>query len=85
MKKFAFINLPSQELERPPAAAALLSSIIRSIDWDCEIFDFNLFLNNNISERAWIELEDFWRCKSEQLTTSTRKELDNTFDKFFFA
>ena len=82
MKKFAFINIPSQELERPPAAAALLSSIIRSIDWDCEIFDFNLFLNNNISERAWVELEDFWRCKSEQLTTSTRKELDDTFDKF---
>ena len=50
MKKFAFINIPSQELERPPAAAALLSSIIRSIDWDCEIFDFNLFLNNNIGD-----------------------------------
>ena len=82
MKKFAFINIPSQELERPPAAAALLSSIIRSIGWDCKVLDFNLFLNNAVSEDAWTELEEFWRCKKEDITADTRKELNNAFDSF---
>lgn len=82
MKKFAFINIPSQELERPPAAAALLSSVIRSIGWDCKIFDFNLFLNKNVSTNAWLELEQYWRCKISSITKNTQKELINSFEKF---
>ena len=82
MKKFAFINIPSQELERPPAAAALLSSIIRSIGWDCKIFDFNLFLNSKVNEKAWVELEQYWRCKIETISDQTKLQLDNTFELF---
>lgn len=82
MKKFAFINIPSQELERPPAAPALLSSIIRSIGWDCKIFDFNLFLNKNVSTEAWVELEQYWRCKISILTENTKKELLDCLEKF---
>ncbi len=80
--KFAFINLPSQELERPPAAAALLSSIIRSIGWDCKIFDFNLFLNKNVSSDAWTELEEYWRCKIDTISDDTEKQLTSTMKKF---
>ncbi len=82
MKKFAFINIPSQELERPPAAAALLSSIIRSIGWDCKIFDFNLFLNSKVDETAWIELEQYWRCKIETISEGTRSQLIKTLELF---
>ena len=82
MKKFAFINTPSQELERPPAAAALLSSIIRSIGWDCKIFDFNLFLNSKVDETAWIELEQYWRCKIETISEGTRSQLIKTLELF---
>jgi hypothetical protein len=82
MKKYAFINLPSQELERPPAAAALLSSIIRSIGWDCRVFDFNIFLNDNVDKKVWADLENYWRCKSTELDHSSRKELENALEKF---
>ena len=67
MKKFAFINIPSQELERPPAAAALLSSVVRSAGWDCKVFDFNFFLNKNVTTQTWNILESFWRCKTLKL------------------
>ena len=82
MKRFAFINIPSQELERPPAAAALLSSVIRSIGWDCRIFDFNLFLNDSVDKQEWIELEQYWRCKIDIISDKTRKKLEDTFDLF---
>lgn len=82
MKKFAFINLPSQELERPPAAAALLGSIIKSMGWDCRIFDFNLFLNSNVYTDAWIELEEFWRGRIDKVSKDTKNQLSDTMEKF---
>ena len=82
MKKFAFINIPSQELERPPAAAALLSSIIRSIGWDCKIFDFNLYLNSKVDSAAWSELEEYWRCKIDVITEQTRQQLQSSLSGF---
>jgi hypothetical protein len=82
MKKFAFINIPSQELERPPAAAAALSSCIRKVGWDCKIFDFNLFLNKTVSTRTWVELESYWRCKSLEIDSTTRLELEQVMLKF---
>lgn len=82
MKRYAFINIPSQELERPPAAAALLSSVIRSIGWDCKVFDFNLFLNNTVSKKVWGELEEYWRCKREKLTNDAQTQLTISFEKF---
>ena len=82
MKKYAFINIPSQELERPPAAAALLGSIIKSIGWDCRVFDFNLFLNDTVTKEAWSELEDYWRCKIEILSPDSETQLQDSFNKF---
>jgi len=82
MKRFAFINIPSQELERPPAAAAALSSCIRSMGWDCKIFDFNLFLHHNVDTQTWIELELYWRCKTVELAPAIRLELERVANMF---
>jgi hypothetical protein len=82
MNRFAFINIPSQELERPPAAAAALSSCIRAVGWDCKIFDFNLFLHKNVNTETWIELECYWRCKSLELTPDARTRLEQVIDLF---
>jgi len=83
MKKFAFINIPSQELERPPAAAALLSSIIRSAGWDCKVFDFNFFLNKNVSIDTWNMLESFWRCKTLELPKNVKQILNDINEQFY--
>jgi hypothetical protein len=82
MNRFAFINLPSQELERPPAAAAALSACVRSVGWHCQVFDFNLFLNKNVSAETWITLEQYWRCKTLTIDQDTRTELQRVFDLF---
>lgn len=82
MKKFAFINTPSVELERPPAAAAVISACVKKVGWDCDQFDFNLYLNNTVDSETWQELEQYWRCKRLTLTDGTAKILKDTLEKF---
>jgi hypothetical protein len=82
MKKFVFINTPSVELERPPAAAAVIASCVKSVGWECEQFDFNLYLNQMVDANTWKELEEYWRCKKLELSEVTRQILDRTLDQF---
>jgi hypothetical protein len=83
MKKFAFVSLPSMELEKPPAAAAALMSCVKEVGWECKIFDFNLFLNQNSEKSVWQELESYWRCKILVLSDSTQLALNTMTDLFF--
>mgnify|MGYP006872288528 CR=1 FL=1 len=47
--KLAFINIPLQNLDYPPAAASLLTAIVdRRIGWPTRIFDLNIFLNSSV-------------------------------------
>lgn len=82
MKRLAFITLPSQELERPPAAAAALMACAKKVEWDCKVFDFNLFLNKQVSTDTWTELESYWRCRRLDLTPETESELARVYNLF---
>ena len=82
MNRFAFINIPSQELERPPAAAAAISACVRHVGWDCKIFDFNLFLHSRVDNDTWSALETYWRCKSLELSTGVEQQLHNVISEF---
>lgn len=82
MKKLAFITLPSTELERPPAAAAALGACAKKVGWHYQIFDFNLFLNSNVTNAVWVELEEYWRCKKLDLLPETQQELDRVTELF---
>jgi hypothetical protein len=82
MKKFAFIVVPSQELERPPAAAAALLACATEVGWQGQAFDFNLHLNNNVSTDVWVELESYWRCKIYELSPETRQKFDEICHQF---
>jgi radical SAM superfamily enzyme YgiQ (UPF0313 family) len=65
-KKVAFIVCPSQELERPPAAAAALSGVLEKNNVDYKIFDLNLDLYNKLSNNDWMTCERKWRIDSDQ-------------------
>ena len=82
MKHFAFINTPSVELERPPAAAAVISACAKSVGWTCDQFDFNLYLNHAVDSATWQELEQYWRCKRLELTDATQQRLDEVLSDF---
>jgi hypothetical protein len=82
MKRFAFINTPSVELERPPAAAAVIAACVKSQGWLCDQFDFNLYLNHAVDQDTWRELEEFWRCKRLELTAPTQEKLDQVLESF---
>ena len=82
MKHFAFINTPSVELERPPAAAAVISACAKAAGWTCDQFDFNLYLNHAVEPVVWQELEEYWRCKRLELSAVTQAKLDEVLNDF---
>ena len=53
--KLAFINIPLQNLDFPPAAASLLTGIVEQrLGWDTKIFDFNMYLNSSVDRDKWL-------------------------------
>lgn len=81
--KLAFINIPLQNLDYPPAAASLLTAIVeRRLGWQTKIFDFNMFLNSSVDSDTWVELEKYWRSTLEEISDNTRQKLEDTIEKF---
>tara|TARA_R110001592_G_scaffold166087_1_gene400928 strand:+ start:1646 stop:3217 length:1572 start_codon:yes stop_codon:yes gene_type:complete len=81
--KLAFINIPLQNLDFPPAAASLLTGIVeKKLGWDTKIFDFNMYLNSSVDQDTWLELEQYWRSNTEAISEDTRTKLENTLNKF---
>lgn len=62
--KVAFIVCPSQELERPPAAAAALAGVLVKNNVDYVMFDLNLDLYNKLTTEDWFLCERKWRIDS---------------------
>jgi hypothetical protein len=63
-KNVAFIVCPSQELERPPAAAAALAGVMVENNVDYKIYDLNLELYNILPNDEWQLCERKWRIDS---------------------
>jgi tRNA A37 methylthiotransferase MiaB len=81
--KLAFVNIPLQNLDFPPAAASLLTAIVeKRLGWDTKVFDFNMFLNSSVDTDAWIELENYWRSTKEDISNDTRSKLEATIERF---
>ena len=81
--KLAFINIPLQNLDFPPAAASLLTGIVeKRLGWDTKIFDFNMYLNSAVDNDTWLELEKYWRSNIDTISQETRQQLESTLDTF---
>lgn len=77
----AFIVCPSQELERPPAAAAALAGVMAKNNVDYTIYDLNLELYHALSHDDWMLCERKWRIDSTvELPTSFYTWFDNKID-----
>jgi hypothetical protein len=75
----AFIVCPSQELERPPAAAAALAGVMKSKGVGYTIYDLNLDLYQQLDEQDWVCCERHWRIDaSKNLPTAFDHWLDQT-------
>jgi radical SAM superfamily enzyme YgiQ (UPF0313 family) len=77
----AFIVCPSQELERPPAAAAALAGVMARNKVDYKIYDLNLELYHVLSHDDWMLCERKWRIDSTvELPKAFYVWIDNTID-----
>jgi hypothetical protein len=75
----AFIVCPSQELERPPAAAAALAGVMKSKGVGYTIYDLNLDLYQQLQEQDWLSCERYWRIDtSNNLPLAFDQWLDQT-------
>jgi hypothetical protein len=60
-KNVAFITCPSQELERPPAAAAALAGVLQQNQVVYKIYDLNLSIYHALNNDDWLQCERKWR------------------------
>lgn len=61
IENVAFVVCPSQELERPPAAAAALAGVMEANSVNYHVHDFNLDLYRALDNDQWIICERRWR------------------------
>ena len=71
----AFIVCPSQELERPPAAAAALAGVMTRNNTNYKIYDLNLSIYHALDNNDWQQCERKWRVDVDL-------ELPDSFDSW---
>ena len=64
-ERIAIVTFPSQELERPPAAPAVLGGICRSMGRDYCVFDINLKLAQQLTQAEFSSASDYWRTAND--------------------
>lgn len=63
-KNVALLSLPKQDLVRAPGALAILASACEEFFIDYKVYDFNLWLNRNVSVDIWNSINDNWESVS---------------------
>lgn len=58
--RIALVSLPRQDLLRPPAAIPILAAACEEYNCDYDFFDFNLWLNQQVSPDTWNSIDDNW-------------------------
>jgi len=80
-KNVAFITCPSQEVERPPAAAAALAGVMQRNGVNYKIYDLNLLIYHTLSNDDWLQCEKKWRVDIDLvLPTTFYQWLEETVD-----
>jgi radical SAM superfamily enzyme YgiQ (UPF0313 family) len=81
-KRVAIVTFPSQELERPPAAPAVMGGICKSMNVEYDVFDLNLQLAKTLSEEDFQEASDYWRTAHDRLLPqAVFEQFDLTIDR----
>jgi radical SAM superfamily enzyme YgiQ (UPF0313 family) len=60
-KQLSFIVMPNQEVERPPAAAGAIASILKDSEYELTILDLNLWLYNMLDKDLWLQFSNYWK------------------------
>lgn len=81
-KNVAIVTVPSLELERPPAAPAVLGGICKSLGVDYEIYDINLHLAKVLSEQEFRASNNYWRTDPNAILDDVViREFNNVIDE----
>lgn len=82
----AFIVCPSQELERPPAAAAALAGVMAANNVGYKIYDLNLDIYHKLNHEDWMLCERKWRIDRDiELPESFNLWLQTVVDNIISA
>ena len=59
MKSILLTSIPRYDLVAPPAAIGILQGVAKDNGLSTEVFDFNLFLKNHLTDEEWQALDDW--------------------------
>ena len=59
MKSVLLTSLPKYELLAPPAAIGILQGVAKTHGLHTEVFDFNVYLNKNLTQDEWQQLDNW--------------------------
>ena len=81
MKNIVLISLPRIDTAYPPGALAVLSGVAKQNQYDVRIFDYNLDLQDELSEQHWNELDAWCMFSSNSISQDLEQNLVRIFLK----
>lgn len=81
MKSMLMTSIPRYDLVAPPAAIGILQGVAKDNGIHAEVFDFNLFLKQNLTELEWQELDDWCIFVKHDICDALKSKIINLWDQ----
>ena len=81
MKSILMTSIPRYDLVAPPAAIGILQGVAEDNGLHTEVFDFNLFLKQNLTEDEWQALDDWCIFITHDVDEKLKNKILNLWDQ----
>ena len=81
MKSILMTSIPRYDLVAPPAAIGILQGVAEDNGIHTEVFDFNLFLKQNLSDSEWQELDNWCIFVKHDISEDLKSKIIEMWDQ----
>ena len=81
MKSVLLTSLPKYELLAPPAALGILQGVAKTHGLSAEVFDFNVYLNQHLTNNEWQQLDNWLVFLQDGITDEMENKIIQLWDK----
>ena len=81
MKSILLTSIPKYDLSAPPAAIGVLQGIAKAHKLNTSVFDFNLYLKQNLSETEWEDVDNWCIFIKDNITADLQQKILDLWDK----
>ncbi len=80
MKSILLTSIPKYDLVAPPAAIGILQGVAKDHNLKTAVFDFNLYLNKNLTEEEWQELDNWCVFIKHKISKKLQQKICRLWD-----